>query len=104
MDSYNKQYTKAIYKVLSAIRDGNNIIICGPQNSGKTHIHTTISKFLKEKNYYSYDSMQGFNSFNQLHGRTFYTDKFWIEENDKTKLSDILDNYEYIETKLTYYE
>ena len=49
MDSYNKQYTKAIYKVLSAIRDGNNIIICGPQNSGKTHIHTTISKFLKEK-------------------------------------------------------
>ena len=46
--------------------------------------------------------MQSFNSFNQLHGRTFYTDKYWIEENDKTKLSDILDNYEYIETKLTY--
>tara|TARA_B100000900_G_scaffold262901_1_gene224180 strand:+ start:31181 stop:31498 length:318 start_codon:yes stop_codon:yes gene_type:complete len=102
MDSYNKQYTKAIHTVISAIQKGNNIIICGPKNSGKTHIHTTISKILKEKNYFSYSSMQSFNSFNKLNGRTFYTDKFWIEENDKTQLSDILDNYEYIETKLIY--
>ncbi len=104
MDDYNKQFNNAIYKVLSAISNGNNIIICGPKYSGKTYIQNAVAKLLKQKNYVIYNDLYGYTSYNKFHGKTYNDDKFWIEETNNNILSnlDLLNNYEYIETNIKY--
>ena len=48
--------------------------------------------------------MNDFKEYNKLNGKTYINEKFWIEERKKERLSDILNNYEYIETQVRYPE
>ena len=102
MEEYNKQYKVICDKAEYAINNGNNVIICGPENSGKTYLRDSLKELLKKQNYNIYTGIYDFKQVNRINGRTFVDEKFWIEEITKNKLSDILNQYEYIETNIQF--
>lgn len=104
MEAYNEQCKIVRRKVEMAIEKGVSIVICGPEFSGKTYIRNILDILLRQNNYTVYYGVDHYKQFNKFHGRTYTDDKFWIEENNNNRLSDILNHYEYIETPLKYPE
>jgi hypothetical protein len=102
MEEYYNQYNDILTIATKAINNGDSIIICGPEYSGKTYLREQLQQILYDHNYNVYYGMSGLYETNRLHGRTYVNEKFWIEETNKQKLSDILNNYKYIETNITY--
>ena len=102
MDKYIIQYNDILSKSIEAIKNGYSIIICGPKSSGKSYVYNKVKDLLNNNGYNVYDDMNDFKEYNKLNGKTYINEKFWIEEREKERLSDILNNYEYIETRVQY--
>ena len=97
---YQTQYKNILENVKKSIEKGNNIIICGPCRSGKTHLKNELSSLLED--YSTYYGIEDYTLNNQINGRTFTLNKIWIETQDKTAISNIIEDYDYFETKITY--
>ena len=100
MEGYTTQCKEVLDKAEQAILNGQNVVICGPECSGKTYLQNKLTDLLQKQKYAIYYGMLDFKQHNKLNGKTYLpcNDKFWIEEKDKNNLSDLLNNYEYIET------
>ena len=97
---YFQEYTTNLNKAKEALLDGKNIIICGPEKSGKTKIREGLKEFLSD-----YDVFYGVHDYhyrNRCNGRHYSDKKFWIEEQKNNLLCDIIEEYEYIKTNLQY--
>ena len=96
----NKQFLDLYIKIKNYINNNKNIIVCGPEYSGKTYLLNELYDLLKKNNYTVFYSVEHYMLSNKLNGITLSPKKFWIEETDKCKykLHDILDDYEYIQT------
>jgi len=97
---YQTQYKNTLENVKKSIEKGNNIIICGPCRSGKTYLKNELSSLLED--YSTYYGIEDYTLNNQINGRTFTLNKIWIETQDKTEISNIIEDYDYFETKITY--
>lgn len=97
--NYKKQYDTMYSTVQTAITNGDNVVICGPGRSGKSHLTNSLREVLQQNGYKTY---YGFQHYKQCH-RHLDT-KFWIEELDTHRhtLSGIRHNYKYIELTLQY--
>jgi len=102
MEEYNIQYYDILTKATTAINNGDSVIICGPEYSGKTYLRKQLQQLLYDHNYQVYFGMSELYEMNRLHGRTYVSEKFWIEENNKNNLSDMLNHYKYVETNIKY--
>jgi len=98
----NKQFLDLYIKIKNYINNNKNIIVCGPESSGKTYLLNKLNHLLQQNNYTIYYSVEHYILYNKINGITFSSKKFWIEETDKCKLHDILDDYEYIQTSQNY--
>jgi len=96
----NKQFLDLYIKIKNHINNNKNIIVCGPEYSGKTYLLNELYDLLKKNNYIIFCSVDHYIHSNKLNGITLSPKNFWIEETDKHKykLHDILDEYEYIQT------
>ena len=97
---YFQEYTANLNKAKEAVLNGKNVIICGPEKSGKTKIRQDLKEFLNE-----YDIFCGAHDYhyrNRYNGRHYLENKFWIEEFRKNLVNNILEDYEFIETNLQY--
>ena len=101
-DEYIEQYNNAYLTASENILNNKNIIICGPDKSGKTYLQKQIQHLLKQNNYYIYYGVDDYVRFNRLHGRTQDLTNFWIEEVNKEKIGQIIDDFNYIELSLQY--
>lgn len=102
MEEYKNQYHDILIQATSAINNGDSIIICGPEYSGKSYLREQLQDLLYDHNYTVYYGISSLYETNWLHGRTYISEKFWIEETNKQKLSDILNIYTYIETSIKF--
>lgn len=78
------------------IKNGKNIIIGGSSNK-KTIIRNYLIKILNENNYIIFYGVSQYNYHNKINGMTLNYQKFWIEENNKSILQSIFEDYEYYE-------
>lgn len=99
-NNYKQQYIECIRKAKNAIQDNKNIIICGPEYSGKTHMQKELKELLKS--YDVYYGVQEYHYRNRQNGRHYNTNNFWIEEINKDIISNVIDDYEYISTPIKY--
>lgn len=102
MEEYNEQCDTIYNTALNAINSGYNVVICGPECSGKTYTRNKLALLLRQNDYTLYYGVDHYKDNNKFHGKTYTDDKFWIEETNKNALSDMLNSYEYIETKLQF--
>jgi hypothetical protein len=102
MEEYNEQCDTIYNTALNAINSGYNVVICGPECSGKTYTRNKLALLLRQNDYTLYYGVDHYKDNNKFHGKTYTDDKFWIEEINKNALSDMLNSYEYIETKLQF--
>ena len=102
MEEYNKQCKLVRNQVENSIKNGNSIVICGPERSGKSYMQEEMRKILNQNNYNICYGVYDFKDINRCHGRTYTDAKYWIEEKNKNLLSDLLIPYEYIETPLKF--
>jgi hypothetical protein len=102
MEEYNKQCNDIYDKAIIAINTGYSVVICGPECSGKTYTRNKLALLLRQNDYTLYYGIDHYKDNNKFHGKTYTDDKFWIEETNKNALSDMLNSYEYIETKLQF--
>ena len=104
MEEYIKQCDTIYNTAVNAINSGYNVVICGPECSGKTYTRNKLALLLRQNDYTTYYGVDHYKDNNKFHGKTYTDDKFWIEEINKNALSDMLNHYEYIETKLQFPE
>jgi len=97
---YQTQYKNILENVKKSIEKGNNIIICGPPYSGKTFLKNELSHLLEDYN--TYYGIDDYNFQKQSNGRTFVLSKLWIETNNKEDVINIMEDYEFFETNITY--
>ena len=102
MNQYNEQCNNALNKAINAINNNMNVVICGPPCSGKSYIRCQVEHTLKNNNYDIFYGISGYNYSNTINGRTYSTNKFWIEETKKELINALYDDYELIETPLVY--
>ena len=102
MEEYTKQCNDIYDKAKNAINSGYSVVICGPECSGKTYTRNKLAFLLRQNDYNLYYGVDQYKENNQFHGKTYTDDKFWIEEINKNNLSDMLNDYEYIETNLQF--
>ena len=102
MEEYIKQCDTIYNTAVNAINSGYNVVICGPECSGKTYTRNKLALLLRQNDYTTYYGVDHYKDNNKFHGKTYTDDKFWIEEINKNALSDMLNSYEYIETKLQF--
>jgi|TARA_Y100000992_G_scaffold79073_1_gene50139 uridine kinase len=102
MDSYISEYNSNLFKAKDAVLNGKNVILCGPEMSGKTTIQSELKEELK--NYEIFYGIQDYHYRNTTNGKHYANKKFWIEEQEKNKslISNVLEDYEYIETVLKF--
>ena len=89
--------------VQTAITNGNNVVICGPSRSGKSYLTNSLREVLQQNGYKTYYGVQYYTQYHsQYHSPPDV--KFWIEELDNRShmLSDIVQDYKYIELTLQY--
>lgn len=96
----NRQFLDLYIKTKLLINNNKNIIICGPDCSGKTHLLNEQIDLLKQNNYNIYNSIDEFIYSNRINGITRCSNNFWIEETNEYKLVNVLDDYEFIRTKI----
>ena len=82
-------------RAIKAINEKKNIIICGPEMSGKTTLQKELKELLKKNNYNIFYGVQEYH-YTEIEVKKCI--KFWIEEINKDLLSDVKEDYEYIET------
>lgn len=84
-------------KAIKAITENKNIIICGPEMTGKTTIQRELIDMLLRNNYNVYFGVQEYHYRNRSK-EMLMQKRFWIEETNNNLLSNVKENYEYIET------
>lgn len=102
MDVFMKQYQDACSCMQVAISSRKNIILCGPEKSGKTFLRKQFQPELQEKKYDTFLGIEEYLSYNRMNGRSYglKDQSYLIEEliENKTKIAAILDeDYIYIE-------
>ena len=102
MDVFMKQYQHAYSCIQVAISNRKNIILCGPEKSGKTFLRKQFQSELQEKKYDTFLGLEEYLSYNRMNGRSYglKDQSYVIEEliENKTKLADIFDeDFMYIE-------
>lgn len=102
MDEFNKQYQDALSKIIIALANDKNVIICGPGKSGKTRLQYEVRNILDKKNYDVFYGVPEYNYSKKINGQTYSANKFWIEETKKEILGSMYDEYDYIELPLVY--
>tara|TARA_A100001015_G_C14544459_1_gene539166 strand:+ start:269 stop:580 length:312 start_codon:yes stop_codon:yes gene_type:complete len=102
MEEYQKQYQDALSKIIIAVANNKNVILCGPGKSGKTKLQEEIKEKLENKSYDIYYGIDQYNYSQRINGRTYSINKFWIEEQNSNMLASIFEDYEYINLPLTY--
>ena len=100
MESYISEYNSNLFKAKEAVLNGKNVILCGPEKSGKTTIQSELKEELKD--YEIFYGIQDYHYRNTTNGRHYVNKKFWIEEQNKNLLINVLEDYEYIETVLKF--
>ena len=51
MEEYNNQYNEMMNIAIGAINNNNNIVISGPEYTGKSYLRNNLKQLLLEKNY-----------------------------------------------------
>ena len=85
-----------ISEIKKELENGKNIIIGGDTNK-KSIIRNYLIKILNENNYNIFYGVSQYNYHNKINGKTLNYQKFWIEENNKSILQSIFEDYEYYE-------
>jgi len=99
-DNYISEYNLNLIRAREAVTKGNNVILRGPERSGKTHIRKQLKDLLTD--YEVYYGIAEYKNTNKMNGRHYSNKKFWIEEQNKNPLENVLEDYEFIQTNLTY--
>ena len=99
---YILEYNLNLTKAKEAIINKKNVIICGVARSGKTHIKNKLIQYNLLNDYEIYYGIEDYQTRNTLNGRHYSNNKFWIEEQNKDLIANVLDDYEFIETNLQY--
>lgn len=107
MEEYMKQYNVACKKLEMALDRNKNIILCGPDASGKTHLFKKFRDLLNVKKYNVYFGADHYFNYHNMNGRTcgFNNETYWMEipVSDKIRLANIFDDeFEFIELYLKY--
>ncbi len=84
-------------RAIKAIDKNKNIIICGPEMSGKTTLQRELKDMLTEKDYKIYYGVQAYH-YRDRSKRGYKDKKFWIEEKNSDLIMNIQEDYEYILT------
>jgi len=87
--------TEPITIIGNAIENGKNIIVCNTNQ--EVNIKKHFNSLLDEHEYYIYNGVEYFQYQKKINGTTYNYKKFFIEEANKKLLSNILEDYEYIE-------
>lgn len=102
----NSEYYKCFDNYLNlakeAINNDKNIIVCGPECSGKTYMQKKLKELLQEKNYEIFNGIQDYHYRKAANGRHYNHKKFWIEEINENLISNVIEDYEFIRTTLVY--
>jgi len=99
-NAYDEQITKNINIALTAINNNKNIIICGPECSGKTFVRNKLKELLCD--YDIYFGVDEYHSKNRSNGRHYNEKKFWIEEINQNLLVNIIEDYEFLNTPIQF--
>jgi len=102
MEEYSTQYSQAVLKAQTALNNKNNVIVCGPEYSGKTYLKNQLIELLKEKKYDIYFGVQDYMYRNRSNGRHYNENNFWIEEINANLIANVIEDYEYINTEKKY--
>lgn len=85
-------------RAIKAINEQKNIIICGPEMSGKTTLQKELKELLQKNDYNIFYGVQEYH-YRDRSKKIYKEKKFWIELIDEDLLSNIKEDYEYIETR-----
>tara|TARA_R110002074_G_scaffold24906_1_gene74053 strand:+ start:125 stop:514 length:390 start_codon:yes stop_codon:yes gene_type:complete len=96
MNKFHDEYNKSLVASISAINEGINIIICGHEGCGKSHMYRELSTLLKHNNYKCYIDMDSYIYDMNFNGKT-YMDKVFIQVRNKDKIGCLLIDYEFID-------
>jgi len=104
MEEYKNQYNEMMNMAIGAINNNNNIVISGPEYTGKSHLRNNLKQLLLEKNYDIYYGIQEYVYRNRTNNRIYSENNFWIEEleNKEHLVENLTNNYERIITNLRY--
>lgn len=104
MEQYDNQYTEMMNIAFNSINNNNNIIISGPEYSGKSHLKNELKHLLIEKKYDIYYGLQEYVDRHRTKNKNFTENKFWIEEleDNEQLIEKITNNFEHIITNLRY--
>ena len=98
--AYDNQTTCNIDTAVNAINNNRNVIICGPERSGKSFIRNKVKHLIDD--YDVYFGTQEYHYRNRSNGRHYSEKKFWIEETNKDLLVNVLEDYEFISTPIQF--
>ena len=84
-------------RAIKAINENKNVIICGPEMSGKTTLQRELKNMLTENDYNIYYGVQAYH-YRDRRKRGYREKKFWIEEQNSDLITNIQEDYEYILT------
>ena len=98
--AYDNQTTCNINTAVNAINNGRNVIICGPEHSGKSFIRNKVKHLIDD--YDVYFGTQEYHYRNRSNGRHYNENKFWIEEINNDLLVNVLEDYEFISTPIQF--
>ena len=84
-------------RAIKAINENKNIIICGPEMSGKTTLQRELKDMLTENDYTIYYGVQAYH-YRDRRKKEYREKKFWIEEQNSDLIINIQEDYEYILT------
>lgn len=97
---YYKCFDNYLNQAKEAIKNNKNIIVCGPECSGKSYMQNQLKHLL-----YDYEIFYGVHDYhcrNKSNGRHYNHNKFWIEEINENLISNVIEDYEFIRTTLVY--
>ena len=101
-EMYFIEYNDNLEKIKKILENNENIIICGPDNTGKSQLYNDVQELLEKKKYQSFHGINDFLLTNKKNGRHMAISNFWIEEKNSSEVGKIYDNYEYIQTRLKF--
>lgn len=99
-NTYINQTNQSVNTAINAIKNNQNVIICGPERSGKSYIREKLKHLLTD--YDIYFGVHEYHYRNRSNGRHYNEKKFWIEEVNENLLPNILEDYEFIRTTIQY--
>lgn len=96
IDKFHNDYNKAFRSAIFAINEGRNIILCGYEGSGKSHMRDELTTSLDHHNYKCYIDMKAYLYDINFNGKT-YMNKVFIEVCNMDEIGSLLIDYEFIE-------